>query len=148
MQETDKKQYVKIHGIGLDKEGRCRHYHTSLDIAALLCAECRKYYACYSCHDEIEDHPFAATAPEEQYPVLCGSCKRKLTRGEYKQGSCPYCMPVLIHGAAYMKIIILPVGNRKNYGERIRSIRNFGKKFCMLFLFVKKSVILNKVRYN
>ena len=47
-------------------------------------------------------------------------------------------MPVIIHGAAYMKIFILPVGNRKNYGERIRSIRNFGKKFCMLFLFILK----------
>lgn len=91
MQETDKKQHIKIHGVGLDKEGRCKHYHTSLDIAALLCAQCRKYYACYSCHDEMEDHPFAATAPEEQYPVLCGNCKRKLTRWEYKQGSCPYC---------------------------------------------------------
>ena len=47
-------------------------------------------------------------------------------------------MPVLIHGAVYMRIFIFPVGNRKNYGERIRSIRNFGKKFCMLFLFILK----------
>ena len=51
-----KQENIKIHGIGLDKAGRCTHYHTQLDIAALLCAKCRKYYACYSCHDELEDH--------------------------------------------------------------------------------------------
>ena len=86
-----KQENIKIHGIGLDKAGRCTHYHTQLDIAALLCAKCRKYYACYSCHDELEDHPFAATTPEETYPVLCGNCGRKLTLQEYKKGRCPYC---------------------------------------------------------
>lgn len=39
-----KQENIKIHGIGLDKAGRCTHYHTQLDIAALLCAKCRKYY--------------------------------------------------------------------------------------------------------
>ena len=68
-----KQENIKIHGIGLDKAGRCTHYHTQLDIAALLCAKCRKYYACYSCHDELEDHSFVATTPEEAYPVLCGN---------------------------------------------------------------------------
>lgn len=80
-----KQENIKIHGIGLDKAGRCTHYHTQLDIAALLCAKCRKYYACYSCHDELEDHSFVATTPEEAYPVLCGNCGRKLTLQEYKR---------------------------------------------------------------
>ena len=31
-----KQENIKIHGIGLDKAGRCTHYHTQLDIAALL----------------------------------------------------------------------------------------------------------------
>ena len=52
-----KQENIKIHGIGLDKAGRCTHYHTQLDIAALLCAKCRKYYACYSCHDELQRQP-------------------------------------------------------------------------------------------
>ena len=86
-----KQENIKIHGIGLDKAGRCTHYHTQLDIAALLCAKCRKYYACYSCHDELEDHPFAPTTPEEAYPVLCGNCGRKLTLQEYKKGSWRVC---------------------------------------------------------
>ena len=72
-----KQENIKIHGIGLDKAGRCTHYHTQLDIAALLCAKCRKYYV--------------ATTPEEVYPVLCGNCGRKLTLQEYKKGNCPYC---------------------------------------------------------
>lgn len=31
-----KQENIKIHGIGLDKAGRCTHYHTQLDIAALV----------------------------------------------------------------------------------------------------------------
>ena len=61
-----KQENIKIHGIGLDKAGRCTH-------------------------DELEDHSFVATTPEEVYPVLCGNCGRKLTLQEYKKGSCPYC---------------------------------------------------------
>ena len=55
-----KQENIKIHGIGLDKAGRCTHYHTQLDIAALLCAKCRKYYGqlvsdLYSAEDEDEE---------------------------------------------------------------------------------------------
>lgn len=82
---------VKMHGIGLDSAGRCVHYHTSCDIASLLCGKCRKYYACFSCHDELEDHPFQATGSEEPYPVLCGVCRHPLTHKEYAAGACPYC---------------------------------------------------------
>ena len=134
-----KQEKIKIHGIGLDKAGRCTHYHTQLDIAALLCAKCRKYYACYSCHDELEDHPFAPTTPEEAYPVLCGNCGRKLTLQEYKKGSCLTAMQDLIQNAVYMRIFISVV--------QIQRIQN-SKKFCILFLFVKKSDILIKVRIN
>ncbi len=82
---------MKIHGIGLDEAGRCTHYHTELDIAALLCKKCGKYYACYECHDAIEDHTFVATDATDLYPVLCGNCKSLLTKTEYKQGACPKC---------------------------------------------------------
>lgn len=43
-------------GIGLDSSSRCYHYHTKLDIVALKCAVCQKYYACYKCHDALEEH--------------------------------------------------------------------------------------------
>ncbi|HGL8834083.1 TPA: CHY zinc finger protein [Streptococcus agalactiae] len=61
-------------GIGLDSSSRCYHYHTKLDIVALKCAVCQKYYACYKCHDALEEHCFAATKSDEMFPVLCGSC--------------------------------------------------------------------------
>ena len=83
-----KQENIKIHGIGLDKAGRCTHYHTQLDIAALLCAKCRKYYACYSCHDELEDHPFVATTPEEAF-------MRKLWQETYTSGIQKRQLPLL-----------------------------------------------------
>ena len=102
-----KQENIKIHGIGLDKAGRCTHYHTQLDIAALLCASLfRKYYACYSCHDELEDHSFVATTPEEAYPVLCGNCGRKLTLQEYKKAAALTATQDLIQNAVYMRIFI------------------------------------------
>ena len=61
-----------------------------------------------------------------------------LHAGNINRAAALTAMPVLIHGAVYMRIFIFPVGNRRNYGERIRSIRNFEKKFCMLFLFILK----------
>lgn len=133
-----KQENIKIHGIGLDKAGRCTHYHTQLDIAALLCAKCRKYYACYSCHDELEDHPFAPTTPEEAYPVLCGNCGRKLTLQEYKKAAAFTAMQDLIQNAVYMRIFISVVQI-----QRIQNSKNF------VFSFIcQKSDILIKVRIN
>ena len=48
----------KINGLLVDDESRCQHYHTELDIVALKCFQCQKYYACYQCHDSLEDHKF------------------------------------------------------------------------------------------
>lgn len=73
-------------GIGLDSSSRCYHYHTKLDIVALKCSVCQKYYACYKCHDALEEHCFAATKSDETFPVLCGSCRQMLTLKEYKTG--------------------------------------------------------------
>ncbi len=90
MKDNQRKD-IPIYGEDLDECGRCRHYHTDLDVVALKCAQCGKYYACYHCHDEMEDHPFKATDGSEPYPVLCGSCRHLLTYKEYSEGRCPYC---------------------------------------------------------
>ena len=85
----------------------------------------------YSCHDELEDHPFAPTTPEEAYPVLCGNCGRKLTLQEYKKAAALTAMQDLIQNAVYMRIFISVV--------QMQRIQN-SKKFCILFLFVKNLI--------
>ncbi|MGL4341611.1 MAG: CHY zinc finger protein, partial [Lactococcus lactis] len=48
----------KIWGKVIDEEGRCTHYHQENDIVALKCSDCEKYFSCYHCHDELENHLF------------------------------------------------------------------------------------------
>ena len=110
-----KQENIKIHGIGLDKAGRCTHYHTQLDIAALLCAKCRKYYACYSCHDELEDHSFVATTPEEAYPVFM----RETVAGNLhfrntKKAAALTATQDLIQNVVYMRIFYFCCTNTEN----------------------------------
>ena len=80
-----------VHGVGLDAQSRCQHYHSRLDVVSLKCSSCKRYYACYKCHDSLEDHAFQATSSTETAPVLCGVCLHYLTLAEYKMGSCPDC---------------------------------------------------------
>lgn len=47
---------VKIHGLTVDNESRCEHYHTPLDIIAIKFKCCDKFYPCYKCHNECEKH--------------------------------------------------------------------------------------------
>ncbi|BBE41205.1 CHY zinc finger protein [Streptococcus dysgalactiae] len=78
-------------GIDLDQEYRCLHYHTTLDIVGLKCAFCQTYYACYHCHDQLTEHAFVPTGSAEMFPVICGHCRKLLSRAEYASGHCPYC---------------------------------------------------------
>lgn len=80
-----------ILGIDTDSCGRCLHYHNENDIAALLCDHCKKYYACFKCHDELCDHPFAPVCIRNTQPVMCGQCKNYLTYEQYQQHHCPFC---------------------------------------------------------
>ena len=80
-QTGGREKVMNIFGIGLDACGRCIHYHQENDTAALLCARCRRYYACYQCHNALEDHLFVPTDGTEPYPVLCGQCGHLLSYG-------------------------------------------------------------------
>ena len=56
---------MKIHG-AIDAEGRCKHWHSPLDVVANKCATCGKFFACALCHAELTDHefgPMLADAP-------------------------------------------------------------------------------------
>ncbi|MDQ0223380.1 CHY zinc finger protein [Streptococcus moroccensis] len=80
-----------FYGLEIDGESRCLHYHSPLDVVVLKCGQCQRYYACYECHDALEDHNFLATGPDVEYPVLCGVYKTYLTQQEYQDGACPHC---------------------------------------------------------
>lgn len=76
---------IMIYGIGLDSEGRCLHYHTKCDVVALKCNKCKEYFACYQCHNQLQNHPFEPVSKEDVAPVICGSCRHFLTFDEYKR---------------------------------------------------------------
>ncbi|MDF8375009.1 hypothetical protein G9401_05360 [Weissella paramesenteroides] len=81
---------IVIHGIQLDSDGRCLHYHTNNDIVALKCAQCHQYFACYQCHDAIMSHEFMPANPEDK-SVMCGVCHHIMNYQDYSQNSCPNC---------------------------------------------------------
>ena len=73
------------HGVDLDPETRCAHYHSALDIIAIKMRCCGTYYACRECHDELAGHA-AAVWPKSQWDeaaVLCGACGTELSIRAY-----------------------------------------------------------------
>ncbi|MFC3931979.1 CHY zinc finger protein [Streptococcus dentapri] len=85
---------IRIQGLLLDSRSRCQHYHTTLDIVGLKCFDCQRYYACYQCHDSLEDHSFQAYPRKYQQDlvVICGVCHLEMTIEQYQAVSaCPSC---------------------------------------------------------
>jgi uncharacterized CHY-type Zn-finger protein len=76
---------TEVYGRLLDGQTRCVHYHTILDIVAIQFKCCRRYYACYLCHEESESHDVMrwATAELGQRALFCGACKGTLTIADY-----------------------------------------------------------------
>lgn len=85
---------TRIHGQTTDSQTRCVHYNTALDIIAIKFACCLRFYPCFRCHEDGEDHP------AEQWPVsrwseeaiLCGVCRSSLSITGYLGSTrCPSC---------------------------------------------------------
>lgn len=84
----------KVYGPTVDEETRCVHYHTVLDIVAIKFKCCGRFYPCYKCHQECEQHPIQRWEKNEfsEEAILCGHCKRTLTISQYMNATdCPYC---------------------------------------------------------
>lgn len=80
-----------IQGIGVDACGRCVHYHSDVDVVGNKCAECGMFWACFTCHELMADHPFGRM-PLDQPAVLCGVCGLVMDYGQYSAVSqCPRC---------------------------------------------------------
>ncbi|TRX64490.1 hypothetical protein FNY97_00990 [Corynebacterium hiratae] len=78
-----------IHG-AIDAEGRCRHWHTLVDVVANKCHTCGGWFACSLCHAELTDHDFGPM-PKDELCVMCGACGRTMTYAEYSSYKCPVC---------------------------------------------------------
>ena len=91
----NKSQVIEIKGKTTDRQTRCIHYHSSLDIIAIKFKCCNNFYPCYQCHEEEANHPAKVWNKEEfeTRAILCGACKTKMSISSYKSSgySCPYC---------------------------------------------------------
>ncbi|GGH14117.1 CHY zinc finger protein [Silvibacterium dinghuense] len=88
-------QRPKVHGLDLDAQTRCAHWHSPLDVIAIRMACCGEYYACKDCHEALAGHPFAVW-PRNQWAtkaVLCGVCGTEMTIAAYMASgyACPDC---------------------------------------------------------
>jgi uncharacterized CHY-type Zn-finger protein len=84
-----------VHGLSLDSQTRCEHYHGPNDIVAIKMKCCGLYYACKDCHEALSGHPITVW-PENEWnrqAVLCGACGVRLTILQYMQSDfvCPAC---------------------------------------------------------
>jgi uncharacterized CHY-type Zn-finger protein len=75
----------EVHGIGVDSETRCTHWHSPLDIIAIKFKCCGTWYSCFDCHQELAKHRAAVWLTDEfdERVILCGSCGRQFTVHEY-----------------------------------------------------------------
>ncbi|MDO5032609.1 CHY zinc finger protein [Corynebacterium sp.] len=78
-----------IHG-SIDAEGRCRHWHSLVDVVANKCATCQEWFACAQCHAELRDHPFGRM-PKAETCVMCGVCGQQMDYATYSAYECPGC---------------------------------------------------------
>jgi uncharacterized CHY-type Zn-finger protein len=84
-----------VHGVALDPETRCAHYHGRLDIIAIKMRCCGTYYACRECHDELAGHAAQVWPIQawDQAAVLCGACGAETSVRQYLDwaNQCPAC---------------------------------------------------------
>jgi len=84
----------QVHGLTVDSQTRCVHYHGPTDVVAMRLACCAGFWPCHACHDEQADHPIRVVPREDVgLPrVLCGVCRHVMTVEQYRGASrCPRC---------------------------------------------------------
>lgn len=95
---------VVVYGKPVDRQTRCIHWHSSLDIIAIKFKCCGRYYPCYSCHAETTNHlPTVWPASEfNEKAILCGACGQELTIDAYmaSNNTCPNCSSLFNPGCA------------------------------------------------
>lgn len=94
----------EVHGIDIDTETRCAHWHSELDIIAIKFKCCGDWYSCFDCHAVIAEHA-AEVWPANEFAeaaILCGACSHQLTITEYLNSNslCSKCQSRFNPGCA------------------------------------------------
>jgi len=86
---------VEVHGIDIDAETRCVHWHSELDIIAIKFKCCGRWYPCFECHSAVAGHEPEVWPKDEFHTeaILCGGCGHQLAMAEYLdcESTCPKC---------------------------------------------------------
>jgi uncharacterized CHY-type Zn-finger protein len=86
---------VVVHGVDVDRETRCAHWHSPLDIITIKFKCCGEWYACSECHTGLTGHDPARWQGDEfeERAILCGHCRSRLSIREYlnSHSTCPRC---------------------------------------------------------
>jgi len=95
---------VEVHGVDLDPETRCGHWHSPIDIIAIKFKCCGAWYPCFDCHSEIAGHD-ADVWPASEFTekaILCGACGHELAIDEYlaSDSTCTRCSAAFNPGCA------------------------------------------------
>jgi uncharacterized CHY-type Zn-finger protein len=93
-----------VHGVGIDAETRCAHWHGPTDVIALRMKCCGRWYPCFDCHAELVEHPPEVwpLAERDAGAVLCGACGAVLGIDAYLgcESTCPECTAAFNPGCA------------------------------------------------
>ncbi|WP_128906489.1 CHY zinc finger protein [Halorubrum amylolyticum] len=109
---TDDRFAVPLRGVAVDRETRCAHWDSALDVVALRFGCCETYYPCDACHDAATDHA-AEPWPRDRFDepaVLCGACGATLTARAYLDGGSEVSHASGSEGQS-------PSGNRASSGD-------------------------------
>ncbi|MCH7945506.1 MAG: hypothetical protein IIC73_05755 [Armatimonadetes bacterium] len=86
---------MRVIGIDLDGEHRCRHWNSEFDVVAVMFKCCGEFYACRECHDELADHEVRLweQAEHDTRAVACGTCRQTVSIRDYLRSNdrCPAC---------------------------------------------------------
>lgn len=83
-----------VHGLPVDRETRCIHWHGPNDVVAIGFRCCGRLYPCYECHEAVADHAAQLwpRGERERRVILCGACATLLSITEYLPvDACPRC---------------------------------------------------------
>ena len=85
---------VFVHGLPIDAETRCAHWHGAADVVAIRFRCCDRFYPCHECHLAVADHPAEVWEADrrDEHALLCGVCGTTLTIERYLDvDACPDC---------------------------------------------------------